>query len=452
MPKPVYSYESVSRTPTNNVVGKKLWGFLAKVEDVPDVWRSKSAGSDEGESLQTVPCESYDEVVNAFREALLWTDGLDHGLTVMLATTLSTVMTGDQLWVKILSPASAGKTTIAEAVAVAKDYVFSTSVFRGFYSGYGGGDQDHSLIELVRGKTLIIKDGDTLLQAPNLHQILSEMRDVYDTVGRSHYRTGKSAEYANVRTTVVICGTSSLKSIDASEAGERFLDCYVMDKIDDELEDAILLRVADNSEESLNYESSDDFRSHASPEMIKSRQLTGGFVEYLRENAVELLKGIEFPPEAKQKCTRYGKLVAHLRARPSKRQDEQHEREFAPRLVSQLVRLGKCLAVVLGKRTVDDEVLLRVRSVALDTCKGRGLDIVQVIRNSQNPNEGLAYETIALLTGIEKGKCLGLLKFFREIGVLETSRPKGSSKIKWRLQKRFSNICNEVFDDQHVPF
>src|SRR5690606_35550052 len=141
-----------------------------------------------------------------------------------------------------------------EAISVNQDYVVAKSTIRGFHSGFktdGNGEEDNSLIDQIRDKTLVTKDGDTLLQSPNLGQILSEARDLYDSTSRTHYRNKMSRDYAGVRMTWLLCGTSSLREIDQSELGERFLDCVLMDDIDDELEDAILWRVANRVDRNM---------------------------------------------------------------------------------------------------------------------------------------------------------------------------------------------------------
>jgi len=74
--------------------------------------------------------------------------------------------------------------------------------------------------------------------------------------------------------------------------------------------------------------------------------------------------------------TEYMRVSPHLRFQAT-------TREFASRLVSQLMRLAGCLALVLNKPRVDNEVMQRVRRVALDTSRGITLKIVQYMQ--ENP-------------------------------------------------------------------
>lgn len=438
-------------------------GLLRLLSPIPENWataqkkgaaKSSISGREVAEEgLGCLPCTNYRQLVMAWRKAMKWTEGLDHGLSVALASVASTGSVGDQLWIKIIGPASCGKSTLAEAISVSP-YVVAKSTIRGFHSGYkvegaDGEEVDVSLISQVAGKTLVTKDGDTLLQSPNLEQILSEARDIYDSTSRSHYRNNMGKDYLGIRMTWLLCGTSSLRQIDSSELGERFLDCVIMEGIDDDLEDEILMRVAHRADRALALEATGDITQQYEPEMANAMQLTGGYVNYLRENATDLLSTIDNPDWAKRLCTRLGKFVAHMRARPSSRQDETAEREFAARLVSQHIRLAKCLALVLNRKSVDKEVMRRVRRVSLDTSRGQTLDLV---RHLHGEIDGMENRTLSLLTSRPESKTKEMLRFLKMIGVVDqyvdTSSGKGMARRqKWVLTARMRKLYNEVYKE-----
>ena len=398
----------------------ELGTLLNKIEPVPDTWVEGPASSQD--KLQCRTCTKWKTVVNSWRVALKWADGLDHALAVMLASIASTRSVGDQLWVKIIGPASCGKSTLCEALSTNKKYVLAKSTIRGFHSGYktdgkGQTDEDNSLLSLLDGKTLVTKDGDTLLQAPNLSQILGEGRDVYDGVSRTHYRNKMSKDYEGFRMTWILCGTSSLRSIDSSELGERFLDCVIMDGIDEREEDEILWRVANKAIEHTNLETNCEAHSQHAPDIVDAYELTGGYIDWLREKAATLLPRVEFSKQAMQQCLYFGKFVAYMRARPSKLHSERGERELAARLVSQHVRLAKCLAVVLNETTVDGEVLQRVRRVCLDTARGIVYDITTALYKTGE--EGMEHARLLIYVSIADGDLRSLMRFLREIGIVE---------------------------------
>lgn len=433
----------------------KLGELLGRLKPVPEDWldenraSKRKGGGTSGGELVPIPCESWDVVVSAWRKALKWIDGLDCALSVMLASVTSTRAVGDQLWVKIQSPASTGKSDLCEALAVNARYVLAKSTIRGFHSGWresrgdGGEDEeDTSLIAQIRNKTLVTKDGDTLLQSPNLPQILSEGRDLYDSVSRSHYRNNMGKDYKGVRFTWILAGTSSLKQIDQSELGERFLDCVIMDKIDDDLEDEILWRVVNRSERNLSLEADDkNPESQYDPEKLEAMCLTAGYIDYLRLNATELLSGVFSSEQAMRLCTRYGKFVAFMRARPSKKQDEQSEREMAARLVSQHHRLAKCLAVVLNRKELDEEVMRRTRKVALDTARGPVFNLTTYLYKKA---EGVESSGIEFQTGMATDKAKQLITFLRRIEVIEPLKTGRAGPTKWILTAKLRKLYAEV--------
>lgn len=432
-----------------------LASLLDRVGVMPESWvggRSKDSAGRGGTAVEPTPCRDWRTLVNAWRKAMKWPEsgvGLDHALACMLASVTSTKSVGDQLWMKIIGPASCGKSSLCEAISVSRRFVLAKSTIRGFHSGFGSSaDEDNSLIAQVRDKTLVTKDGDTLLQSPNLGQILSEARDVYDRTSRTHYRNKMSKDYEGVNMTWLLCGTSSLRSIDSSELGERFLDCVIMEGIDDELEDDILDRVAEKADRSMAFEASGDVETHYEPAMLAVMQSTGGYVEYLRENATALLGAVRFPDDAKTQVKALAKFVAYMRARPSKRQEETAEREFAARLTSQLVRLGKCLAVVLNRPEVDDEVMARVRRVALDTARGTTFRIAERLLEAGDVGREIAH--LAMLLNDSQDRVRTMLKFLQKIGAVKAFVPNedgpksGMNRVRWRLTPRMTELCRSV--------
>ncbi len=432
-----------------------LQSLLAMTRPIPDDWiegRSKGTSSHGGTEIDCLPCYDWKTLVNAWRKALKWTEGLDRALSVMLACITSTESVGDQLWVKILGPAACGKSTLCEALSINKRYILAKSTIRGFHSGFqisSDRKEDNSLLSLLKNKTLVTKDGDTLLQSPNLSQILSEARDVYDRVSRTHYRNKASKDYEGVSCTWLLCGTSSLRALDSSELGERFLDCVIIEDIDEDMEDEIGWRVANRAEREMSFRSDGKMETRDEPAMVEAKRLTGGYIGYLRRNSIEgkkLLDQVRCSPEMLRKCQHLAKFVAFMRARPSMRQEEKSEREMSFRLISQLVRLAKFLAVVMNFKDLNEEVMRRVKRVALDTARGRTLVIAHHLYEAGD--EGLGVGTLAAYTNQTDEKEKSLLRFLRNIGVVSTfKKPMKhgmSSHPKWRLTDRMRRLYKEV--------
>ena len=425
----------------------RLQQLLGKIDDVPKDWlvpsrRSEPQGSEEG----CGDCKDWKSLVNSWRKVLTWTDRLDQTLSVMLATVVSTQLVGDQLWIKVIGPPGSGKSELCEALAANLKYVHPISTFTGFHSGYKEdkeGSKDYSLLVQVQNKTLVIKDGDTLLKAPNREQILAEARDLYDGTARTHYRHGMSRRYERLRTTLVLSGTESLRELDTSELGERFLDTVICDEISAELEEAIGLRVIYRAAYESRLQVDGKPETATSPERVAARGMTGGYIGYLRRNAQQLLDLLPNPEqEQAQELYNLALFVSYMRSRPSPKQQEKAHKELSSRLSYQLTRLANCLAVVLNRDGWDEEVMRRVRCVALDTARGLALEIARLIWDTGNV--GLASSSLAVALGQEDHTMSKLLKHLKRLKVITVKNVGGVPQ--WRLTLPLARLYKEVVE------
>lgn len=421
----------------------RLQQLLGMVAPVPQEWLSESPGARTGSTtvggvLSPKPCTEYSRVVKAWAEALHWTDGLDRALAVMLAASMSTRLVGEQLWVKVLGPPSSGKTTLLEGLSVSRKYVFSKDTIRGFYSGWiDKQGNDLSVAALARGKTLATKDGDTLLKAPNLQQILSEGRGLYDRVGRTHYRNAVTTDYEGHRMTWLLCGTNALREIDESELGARFIDCVIMDDIDDDFEDEVTWRAVQQEADAMLVESDGDPRGHYPPDLAHAMELTGGYLEYLRENVTELVSQVYMTPEVLRQCKRFGRFISYMRARPGRREGED-AREFAARLGKQMVRLARSLGATLNKREVDVDVMERVRRVAMDTSRG---DTLKLLRRLYDVPQGMEVRGISIYLNRSDEQIRRTLRFLRSLGVVVQNK---DNTRRWMLTRKIGRLYSKV--------
>lgn len=422
---------------------RRLAEILDRLQPVPDAWTTSLAGSGNvGMGLAPSTCTNYRTLIANWRKAMRWTPGLDGALSIMLASVVSTRLPGDQLWTLVLSPPSTGKSTLCEALATAREYIHSKSTLTRLYSGYKTdkeGKEDYSLVPRIRNKTLIIKDLDPLLKDAGRALILGQLRDLYDGTSRTHYNNAMSREYIGVRTTMIFCGTPAVREFDAAEFGARFLCYSIMDQIDNELEHEVLQKVARRACANL-AASNGNPEGYYEADFVKAMKVTGGYVNYLRENDIELLSNIELDQDVLDQCIALGKFVAYLRARPSKAQSETAEREFASRLVSQHVKLAKCLPVVLGKKSVDDQVISRITKTSLDTCRGNSLTIVMYLYESlSNLKAGMSLRALTLATGSTEQRIARLLRFMMHIGIVERKQTKQGTR--WVL----TNIMRDLY-------
>lgn len=445
-----------------------LGGLLERVLPVPSSFvpgerlpdgGTAPEGEDGDVQIHCKPCSDWRSLVTACRKAMRWTDGLDVAFSVMLASIASTKLLGDPIWPMVISPPSTGKSVLCEALSINRKFVKAVSTFKGFHSNYqtdADGTEDHSLVKKLYDMALVTKDGDTLLKADDLGRILSQARDIYDGSSRTSARNMTSRDYTGIRMVWILCGTDSLRQMDQSELGERFLKCTIMSGIDEDLEEEIVWRVVNRAHRNMSFEADGTLESQHDPDMVEMMQLTGGYVGYLRTNARDLASQVTFDEDRLRTCGKLARLVSYMRARPSSLQEEVANREMPARLAIQITRLAHCLAVVLNKREVDDEVMRRVRKVALDTAAGVTLDLARsLLRKTASDPSGLLGKEVKYLTTTtpsisSDSRCRELLRFLAKIGAAEVVDPGPSSgsglgqRPRWVLADRVRRLLEEV--------
>lgn len=443
-----------------------LGEILSKVEPAPEEWVNdgpSSSGSRSESRLEIIECTSWKELTNQWRKAMKWSEGLERALSIMLASAMSTQMPGDQLWVRIISPPSTGKTQLCDAIGTNYKQVKSVGNFTGLHSGFQtdrNAEEDHSMLAQIKGMTLVVKDGDTLLKNPNREKILGQVRDAYDMNCAVSYGNKVKREYINHRFTFVLAGTEALMEMDSADLGARFLDCVIMNKIDSELEVDIncrgFYRIVGNRGKSADNTSA----SQDDDKMLRAKAMTGGYLKYLRDNADVLLGLLDTSDisHVQDRISNAAQFVAYARARPSKSQVEAMTREMSPRLNNQLTKLALCLPVIWQRKTMDGDVLNMVSQTAMDTARGRTLDILLLLLEThQSGTDGLEAQSISGRTHYGLEKTRALLRFLRSIGALETHEPmegvgmmRKVGRTRWRLTPALVGILESVELDSNA--
>jgi hypothetical protein len=114
-------------------------------------------------------------------------------------------------------------------------------------------------------------------------------------------------------------------------------------------------------------------------------------------------------------------------------------------LASQHVRLAKALAVVLNRTSLDEEVMGRVRLVALDTSRGRTFNIIRVLY--EVGEGGCGPTELCRGSGEADDKLKTLIRFLKRLGMVkdvpfeEGELRRGS---RWMLTGRLRKLYKEV--------
>jgi hypothetical protein len=305
-------------------------------------------------------CTTYDELIKRYEQVFHTTEPMKLGLLLILSSIYSTRIEGEQLWVRMFGAPSSGKTTLAKVVSGSQQVVLK-STFTGLFSGWKDekGNTDASLIPLIAGKTLIIKDADALLQQKNVQQIFSELRDFYDKDSSTFYKNMVSHDYRNIRSTMVLCGTHVLRRSDQSFLGERFLDFELdlSDRDREQIEDRMLERSMMTAHNP----------STLPPEMPVVAAAKG-FIDMLMEKPCNVQLGLREQTNIKT----WARLAATLRTKVDRETHGQREIASEPivevpaRLIGQLTKLYMCAPVVLGLDRPNETVDRLVAKVTRD--------------------------------------------------------------------------------------
>jgi len=426
----------------------RLRVVLSWLRPVPQSWIEEQEDVSPGtaaQTLQPIACESYAALQKSWQIAMKWREDLDDVLSVMLSVALSTIQQGDQLFCMVIGDAGSGKTRLCDAMLVSP-FCYPLEHLTGFFSGFkaSGDSKDYSLINRVNGKLMITPEGDTMMSNPKFSEIMAQQRRIFDgSSGATYKNSDEDIRYTGLRTPWIIAGTPALLDSDQTRLGDRFLKVFVESPTEAQRRE-ILNRISRSAFEAVRCVATGD--DHVGEHMVNAYQLTGGYVNWLRENN-HLLAEIHADDRYLTMCEFWGDFISYLRSRPAKSEDSAATREQPTRLTNQLVRLMCCMTVVLNRKEVDDEVMRRVRRVTLDSSKGIALDICDILLG--NKNQYTATKSFQARLDYNKQTVERQLRLMKQIGALRlsTEDPTFEQKTKspyWKMTPRMRELMEYV--------
>ncbi len=419
----------------------------SKVVSVPKEWL---AAKRQGKTKTVEPksCKDWSTLTTAWSNALRWRQGLEDVLAVMLSVCLSTEQVGDQLFLQVIGDPGSAKTRLCDGLLVSRR-CHALEHMTGFHSGWSDGSgKDFSLISRINGKTLITPEGDVLMSSPRFIEIMSQQRRIFDgTSGASYKNKAEDLRWTGLRTPWIMAGTPALMETDQSRLGDRFLRICIDQPTANERR-AIMAKVIETSIKTVCQQSNGHIDSHTEERIHDACRLTGGYVDYLRANAEELLASVRVDvPDLVERFSILAEFAADLRARPhpDHKKDVEHSKELPSRLASQLVRLAMCLAAVTQRWRIDEEIVRIVTKVAIDTAKGKTLRIAEHLYRAGRSGSSLG--VVAIGARITEDRAKSLLVFMRDLDMVERfteGKPGQRQMVKHRLTARLRSLYDEV--------
>lgn len=304
--------------------------------------------------------DSYEKLIEKYETIYHTTDAMRQAILLVLSSIYSVKLEGEQIWVRLIGPPSSGKTSIAKTMSGSSQVVLK-STFTGLFSGWKDKDDDSdaSLVPMIAGKTLIVKDADALLKQKNVEQIFSELRDFYDKDSSTFYKNRVANDYRNIRSTMILMGTHVLRRSDQSFLGERFID-FVL-----HLEEADRAHIEEMMLDKSIKAALDPTNIPLDTPIISAGK---GFLEHLMERPCKVYLG----PREKNNVLTWARLAATFRTKVDREQYGTKEIASQPiievpaRLIGQLTKLYSCATVVLNLERPNDTVHRLLAKVTRD--------------------------------------------------------------------------------------
>lgn len=412
------------------------------LQPVPKDWIDVVKGGVAKESLESTPCTTYEDLLNSWKVAMRWRRHMDDVLSVMLAVALSTIQQGDQLFLMVIGDASSGKTRFCDGMLVSR-HCHQLEHLTGFFSGHKDDEgNDYSLINRVNRKCMITPEGDMMMSNPNFVQIMAQQRRIFDGSGGATYKNLKEDRvYKGLRTPWIIAGTPVMMEKDQASLGDRFLKVYLESPNQKERRQ-ILRKISESALESVAVTA--DGEKLVNRKQQEAYQKTGGYIDWLRDNT-HLIGKVLVQEEHIEECEDLAEFIAFMRARPAKTDEAPATKEEPNRLNHQFIRLMCCLAVVLNKDKVDEEVMRRVKKVAIDTGRGPVLDIVRYIYEQDDVYVTTA--AMAIRLDMKEDLVRKYMRFLKKIKVVKLATDAGAKRSKtplWGLTPFVRELCDRI--------
>jgi len=320
-------------------------------------------------SYKAIKRDDFFQVVADFQSVLEFGESFIDTLACCFATMISLRIEGNPLWLFVVGPASCGKTTIIEAFESCEDITEHLSKLTpaSLVSGWRGEGEDPSLLPRLKNKTLCVKDFTAVLSmSPNdKENLFGMLRDAYDGRFVSTFGNGTQREYTNLYFSILAGVTHAIHAESRTNLGERFLKINLLDDNFDEMK---------HIKKAL---------SNVGMKPEQKAMLAGsvlGFMNYLVKSPNPIPTISE---EFEDRISAISMLVALVRTQVQRSGPNmmsiRPEPEIGSRVATQLKKLALALAIVFGQKEVTEDCYRIVKKVAVDSCVGWQLEIIEAI-------------------------------------------------------------------------
>lgn len=434
--------------------GKKLAEYEKLFADKPR--RTSPADIPEVESEEMVADEpgdvtTWEQVLEVFRAHFSMTDEHEGALKLCLATTVTTWLDGDPVWIFIVSPPGDLKTEILMSFQDSGWCVCKSSLSpRALCSGWRGeGNEDPSLLPKLDGRTFVLKDYTeiTAMHPTAQDEILGVLRGAFDGEIEKSFGNGVERKY-QAHFHILAGVTPVIHGSQKASLGERFMKFTCRKGVGFDANAAIRAALRNVGKEKTT--------------RLETRTAIKSFVASARVR-FEAAKGKlpELSAEFEDRLIALAQLIGMLRADVERntRTDQilyRPQHEVGTRLAKQLKKVALGLAMVSGDSTdiaPEDEDL--VRKLAFDTARGFHIDIFEVIARAGAG--GVLTPDLVERVGLPSSTVYGRLEDMEMLGVLFKTKDKeaglsmGAKPFRWHVSKRAMLLWDATLRPEERP-
>ena len=366
----------------------------------------------------------YPEILAVYKTHLFMTQDMEDALKIVLAVVLSNQIEGDPLWLHIAGVPGSGKTELLLSVSGSAWCHFESSLTpHSLVSGWQGkGEADPSLLSKLDGKVLVLKDFTEVLMMArgSRDEIYSTLRGAFDGHVIRGYGNGVVRKY-DTHFNLITGVTQSIFGIEGASLGERFLIYHLIKGVGFDADDQIFA--------ALNADSTDN--------RMRTELMEAGtsFLNY----AIEPGDVPQLGDKWTRRLVHLSQFVSMLRAGVQRdfsrdRLIYRAQHEMGTRIAKQLKKLLLGLSLINYPASIDDGAYRIATRVALDTCIGFNLEIVQTLFK----NDGLIYTQLSDACSIPMSTLRSAVEDMEQLGILRKEKMGnpaglGGPVIKWYL-------------------
>lgn len=426
---------------------EKLFGPSARRlpnNKIPDV-DAEDVVHDEPGDVQTWP-----EVLGVFRGHFAMTKELEGALKICLATTITTWVEGDPVWVFIVSPPGGLKTEILMSFQDSCWCVCKSSLSpRALVSGWRGeGGEDPSLLPKLDGRTFILKDYTeiTAMHATAQEEILGVLRGAFDGEVDREFGNGVNRKYT-CHFHILAGVTPVIHGNQKAGLGERFLKYTCQKGVGFNADAAIRAALRNVGKEgTTRTETRSAIKSFVAG--ARKRWETGnGTLPTLSEASEDRLIAL-------------AQLIGMLRAEVERntRTDQilyRPQHEVGTRLAKQLKKLAIGLAMVSETEDILEEDEALVRKIAFDTARGFHIELFEAVAKAGA--KGILTPDLCEEVGLPSSTVYSRLEDMELLGVVYKTKDKntqlgmGAKPFLWNASRRAMQLWTATLRSEEQP-